>query len=122
MKTCTAIIAVLLIAALPAFARLKSTETAISGFMAFSNGHVYNYSLGPDKKFTLKATAKAKEDFENYATCAGSLFSVNALLGTINKLDADLKESRQITLKAPGRSPDFSAVTESACLSWRATG
>lgn len=102
MKKCAAIITVLLIAALPAFAQLKPAEAAIKGFMVFSNGYIYNYTLGPDKKFTLKATAKAGEDFEDYATCGGSLFSVNALLGTIVKLDGDLKEAGRIKLKTTG--------------------
>jgi len=102
MKTCAAIMTVFMIAALPAFAQLKPAENSTKGFMVFSNGTIYNYTLGPDKKFTLKATTGAKEKFEDYATCAGSLFSVDALLGTIVKLDGGLKEARQIKLKAPG--------------------
>jgi len=102
MKKCAVIIMVLLIAALSAFAQTKPAEASIKGFMVFSNGSIYNYALGPDKKFTLKATAKAGEDFENYAACGGSLFSVDALLGTIVKQDGDLKEAKQIKLKSPG--------------------
>ena len=102
MKKYAAIIMVLLITALPAFAQLKPAEASIRGFMVFSSGKIHNYILGSDKKFTLKATAKAAEDFEDYATCGGSLFSVNALLGTIVKLDGDLKEAGQIKLKAMG--------------------
>ncbi|MDF1590374.1 MAG: hypothetical protein P1P89_02570 [Desulfobacterales bacterium] len=102
MKKCAAIILLLVIAALPALARIKPAEASIKGFMVFSKGYIHNYTLGADKKFTLKATAEAGEDFEDYAACAGSLYSVNALLGTIVKLDGDLKEAVRIKLKAPG--------------------
>ncbi|MEW6673143.1 MAG: hypothetical protein AB1427_15670 [Thermodesulfobacteriota bacterium] len=102
MKKCATIVTVFLITAMTAFAQAKPPEASLNGFMVFSGGKIHNYVLGADKKFTLKAVAKAEEDFEDYAACAGSLFSVNGLLGTITRLDGDLKETGRITLKTPG--------------------
>lgn len=95
-------ITVFLATALTAFAQAKPPEVSRNGFMVFSGGKIHNYVLGADKKYTLKAVAKAGEDFEDYAACDGSLFSVNAILGTIIRLDGDLKEAGRITLKPTG--------------------
>lgn len=78
-----------------------------TGFMVLSNGSIYNYVYNGDKTFTLKSTATAKERFEHYATCSGSLYSFSPLMGDIVRLDGNLKEAAHVNIKSGGGITEF---------------
>ncbi|MFH1982604.1 MAG: hypothetical protein ABIL58_12245 [Pseudomonadota bacterium] len=91
----------------PVIASAVAPEPTESGFMVFSNGAIHNYVYNRDKTFSLKATAKTQERFENYVTCSGSLYSISPLMGDIVRLDGNFKEAAHLTIKSRGGITEY---------------